>query len=494
MIIPAPTRLVAREGGLRLGPATRLHAPTEIAELVRELIGPATGLPLAAGGRDREDTVSLVLVDDPELGAEGYRLTITPDGVRAAAAAPAGLRWAVQTIRQLLPTEGYAESPVAGVDWWLPAVEILDVPRYAWRGSLLDVARWCHPLPFLHRYVDLLAMHKLNTLHLHLTDDQGWRFEVHRYPRLTEVGSVRAESAAGHHRDGRFDGVPHGGFYTQRELRDLVAYAARRGVRIMPEIDLPGHTQAAIAAYPELGNAPARRLPVRTAWGISTHVLNVSDETVRFVRNVLDELVDVFPFTYVHVGGDEVPSDEWAANPAAGKLAAELGLADVGGLLGWWAGQLADHLGGHGRRVAVWDELLGHGAPPDATVFAWRGEDQVRAALDAGFPVVAAPFTHTYLDWAESDRPDEPLAIAGTLPLERVHGFDPGPVLGVQGQLWSEYLATTDLVEWRAFPRLAALAEVGWSADRGEFPEFRARLADHLRRLDRLGVRYRPLS
>jgi hexosaminidase len=494
MIIPAPSSLVTHQGGFTLGPATRLHAPTEIAALCRELIGPATGLPLAEGGRDRDETVSLDLFDDPELGAEGCRLNVGPDRVRATAAAPSGLRWAVQTIRQLLPSDVYAESPVAGVEWRLPAVEIVDVPRYAWRGSLLDVARWCHPLPFLHRYVDLLAMHKLNTLHLHLTDDQGWRFEVRRYPLLTEVGGRRTESSAGHARHGRFDGSPHGGFYTQRELRDLVAYAARRGVRVMPEIDLPGHTQAAIAAYPELGNDPTRRLPVRTAWGISTHVLNVADSTVRFVRNVLDELVDVFPFKHVHVGGDEVPPDEWAANPAAGKLAAELGLDGVHDLLGWWTGQLAEHLAGHGRRVAVWDELLDHGAPKDATVFAWRGQDRIGAALDAGQRVVAAPYTHTYLDWAESAGPDEPLAIAGTLPLERVYGFEPGPVYGVQGQLWSEYLPTTALVEWRAFPRLAALAEVGWSAGRSDFGAFRDRLACHLRRLDRLGVGYRPLD
>jgi hexosaminidase len=492
MIIPAPTRLTAGEGEFVLGDATRLHAPDEVAALLRELIGPATGLALADGGRDGEDMISLILVDDPELGAEGYRLSVTPGGVRAAAAAPAGLRWAVQTIRQLLPADVYADGPVAGVEWRMPAVEILDVPRYAWRGCLLDVARWCHPVGFLHRFVDLLAMHKLNTLHLHLTDDQGWRFEVRRYPRLTEIGSVRAESSAGHAREKRFDGVPHGGFYTQGELRDLVAYAAGRGVRVMPEVDLPGHTQAAIAAYPELGNDPSRGLPVRTSWGISKHVLNVADGTVRFMRNVLDELVDVFPFAYVHIGGDEVPPNEWAASPAAGKRAADLGLERVGDLVGWWAGQLADHLAEHGRRAAVWDELLEHGAPAGALVFAWRGEDRVRAALAAGHEVIAAPYTHTYLDWAESDRPDEPLAIAGTLPLDRVYGYRPGPALGVQGQLWSEYLPRPELVEWRAFPRLAALAEVGWSPEPGRIAAFRSRLGEHLCRLGRLGVGYRP--
>jgi len=478
MIVPRPTTLTPLPGEFRFTDETTLSAPDAVADLAREVLG----RPLPPGGAP--GGITMRLVDEAALGPEGYRLRVTADGVEALALTEDGLRWAVQTLRQLLPVEG---EPV------VPAVEIRDVPRYAWRGSLLDVARWCHPLPFLYRYVDLLALHKLNTLHLHLTDDQGWRFEVRKYPLLTEVGGFRRESAAGHAREERFDGVPHGGFYTQAELRDLVAYAARRGVRIMPEVDMPGHTQAAIAAYPHLGNDPTRRLEVRTSWGISTHVLNVEDATVDFMRDVLDELVDVFPFEYVHVGGDEVPPDEWAASPAAKARMAGEGLSTVDGLLGWWMRQLSAHLARHGRRMAAWDEIIEHAPPTDTTIVAWRGVDRVEAALRAGLPVIAAPFTHTYFDWAESDAPDEPLAIAGVLPLETVYGYDPGDVLGTQGQLWSEYLPTTDMVEWRAFPRLAALAEVAWSGS-GDYAEFRARLATHLRRLDALGVNYRPLD
>ena len=478
MIVPRPTTLTPLPGEFRLTDDTTLCAPDAVADLAREVLGRTFPPGGAAAG------ITMRLVDEAALGPEGYRLRITADGVEALAHTEGGLRWAVQTLRQLLPAEG---EPV------LPAVEIRDVPRYAWRGSLLDVARWCHPLPFLYRYVDLLALHKLNTLHLHLTDDQGWRFEVRKYPLLTEVGGFRRESTAGHRREDRFDGVPHGGFYTQAELRDLVAYAARRGVRIMPEVDMPGHTQAAIAAYPHLGNEPGRRLEVRTSWGISTHVLNVEDVTVSFMRDVLDELVDVFPFEYVHVGGDEVPPDEWAASPAAKARMASEGLSKVEDLLGWWMRQLSAHLAGHGRRMAAWDEIIEYAPPADTTIVAWRGVDRVEAARRAGLRVVAAPFTHTYFDWAESDGPDEPLAIAGVVPLETVYGYDPGDVLGTQGQLWSEYLPTTDLVEWRAFPRLAALAEVAWSGS-GDYAEFRARLSTHLRRLDALGVNYRPLD
>jgi len=504
MLLPRPGRLRWAAGHFGLDGTTRLHAPPDIADLTRELLFPATGWALPEAPGPGDGVISLRTGAEPSLGAEGYRLRITPTGVRAVAATRDGLRWAVQTLRQLLPEAVYAAGPVRGIDWRLPAVEIVDVPAYAWRGSLLDVARWCHPLPFLYRYVDLLAMHKLNTLHLHLTDDQGWRFEVSRYPRLTEVGGFRRFSPAGHARDGRFDDVPHGGFYRQAELRDLVGYAARRGVRIMPEIDLPGHAQAAIAAYPELGNDPGRRLPVGTTWGISTHVLNLAGTTLDVIRDILDEVTDVFPFEYLHVGGDEVPTAEWAASPAALARVAELGLTRVAGLQGWWTGLLAAHLAQGGRRTAVWDELLDRGVPAGATIFAWRGADRIDAARQAGLPVVAAPYSHTYFDWAESDGPDEPLAIAGVLPLERVYGFQPGEVLGVQGQLWSEYLPTPDRVQWRAFPRLAALAEVGWSGSTpvGEdatvpaevFAEFRQRLTGHLRRLDRLGVSYRPLD
>ncbi|MEO3749177.1 beta-N-acetylhexosaminidase [Streptomyces sp. B6B3] len=485
-LIPRPHSVRTGEGHLTLGPDAGVHAPAEIAELVRET------LDLTGAGADAPETadptetaeIRLSLADDPELGTEGYRLLVAADGVRGTAGTLAGLRWAVQTLRQL-----------RGRDGRLPHVEIVDRPRYGWRGAHLDVARWCHPLPFLYRYVDLLALHKLNTLHLHLTDDQGWRFEVQRYPRLTEVGGFRDGSSVGHSREGRTDDVPHGGYYSQRELRELVAHAARRGVRIMPEIDAPGHMQAAIAAYPWLGNDPERRLPVRREWGISRHVLNTSDRAVEFVRHVLDEVADVFPFGYVHIGGDEVPPHEWAASADAARRVAAEGLSGPEELLGWWSRQLADHLAGLGRRAAVWDELIEHGVPEGAAVFAWRGEKRVRRALAAGLDTVAAPEEFTYLDWAESDAPDEPLAIRGLLPLSKVYGYEPkDAVLGVQGQVWSEYLPTTELVEWRAFPRLAALAEVGWSAEERDFPAFHRRLTGHLPLLDALGVGYRPLD
>jgi len=253
VLVPRPTSLTVTDGHLAHAPVP--SGPADIVALARELMGDAA-------------TGAFSLAEDPELAEEGYRLTIDEHGVRATAQTEAGLRWAVQTLRQMPE---------------LPFCDIVDVPRYAWRGALLDVARWCHPIAFVHKFVDLLAMHKLNTLHLHLTDDQGWRFEVRKYPRLAEIGGFRSESMAGLWHEKRYDGTPHGGFYTQAELRELVAYAARRGVRVMPELDLPGHMQAAITAYPHLGNDPDRQLEVRKTWGISKHILNCEPETVAFV-------------------------------------------------------------------------------------------------------------------------------------------------------------------------------------------------------------------
>jgi hexosaminidase len=489
-LVPRPISCSARDGAFVITQSTPLRAPEPLAELVRELLGPATGYPFGPGSGG----IELTVIDEATLGAEGYRLTVAPDGIRAAGT-EAGLRWAVQTLRQLLPVEIFSDRVVPDAHWEIGCVEIVDTPRYAWRGGLLDVARWCHPIGFLYRYVDLLALHKLNRLHLHLTDDQGWRFEVKRYPKLTEVGGWRSESNAGHAREGRFDGTPHGGWYTQQELRDLVGYAARRGVSVMPEIDVPGHMQAAISAYPWLGNDPDRQLPVRTSWGISQHILNVQDATAEFVEHVLDEVAEVFPFEFVHLGGDEVPPDEWLSSAAARRRADACGLSRVDGLVGWWAGRLAAHLARRGRRIGVWDELLDRGAPPGSVVFAWQDSSRVAAAQEAGFRVVAVPQEYAYFDWAESDSPTEPLAIRGTLPLSTVYGYRPGEVYGVQGQLWSEYTPTPALVEYRAFPRLSAFAEIGWAAPQErDLAEFTGRLSGHLRRLDALGVHYRPLD
>jgi hexosaminidase len=454
--------------------------------------GPGVMSLVADGARPDADAPGpgvMSLVADGARPDEAYRLTVDAGQVVAVAAGDAGLRWAVQALRQLMPPEIYGKEARPDLRWTIAAARIEDRPRYAWRGLMLDVGRWYKPVEWLYTVVDLIAMHRMNVLHLHLTDDQGWRFEVKRYPRLTTVGGHRRESPLGLDSAGAGDGVPHGGFYTQEQLRALVAYARERGVTIVPEIDVPGHTQAAIAAYPELGNVPDRPVEVWTRFGISERVLNAEERTVRFFTDVLDELLDVFPSPYIHLGGDEVPTREWTGSPRI----AELGLREPGDLLGWWLDRLTTHVTARGRRAVIWDEGVRQ-APDQAVVMAWRDEDRVAAARAAGHDVVAAPHTSTYLNYPAAAGPSEPLSIGsdgshGPLPLAKVHAYDPGPVLGVQASLWTEYAASPARAEYDLMPRLAAMAEVGWGT-RGDLATL---LPEHLRRLDAAGIGYRPL-
>ncbi|HLI45009.1 MAG TPA: beta-N-acetylhexosaminidase [Acidimicrobiales bacterium] len=439
---------------------------------------------------------------------ETYRLEVGGGRVRVTAGAPAGAFYALQTLRQLLPDALYRSAalppdPCPPID--VPEAVVEDGPRCRWRGVHLDVARHFMPLPFLLRLVDLAAVHKLNVLHLHLTDDQGWRVPVPAYPRLIEVGAWRRESPLNHWSEPpQGDGRPHGGFYQREDLEELVAYAAERHVTVLPEIDMPGHMAAAIAAYPELGNG-RRPLEVRTRWGISSHVLNLEEETVRFCEEVLTEVAGIFPGTHLHIGGDECPTKEWEApeNRRAAQLMAEHSMSSPAELQGWFTARIAGHLRRLGRTLVGWDEILDAGAPEDAVVMSWRGEEGGIAAAAAGHDVVMAPQQWLYFDWAYEDSPAEPVAILAATSLERVYSYDPVAsipaehrhhVLGLQAQLWTEYVSTPEHAEYLYFPRLCASAEVAWSPPERDFAEFEARLAAHLGRLRAMGVNYRPLS
>ncbi|TDE14138.1 beta-N-acetylhexosaminidase [Jiangella asiatica] len=462
------------------------------------LAGTGTRPPVVAAG---DPAASIVLRTDPAASdrPEGYTLMVRPERVELAGSTPEALSRAVQTFRQLLPPAALRRSPVAAAPTVIGCCRIEDAPRYSWRGVHLDVARHFMPVSFVLRMIDLAALHRLNVLHLHLTDDQGWRIAVPSHPRLTEVSAWRAETVIG--RTDAFDGTPHGGFYTLDDLREIVGYAAARSVTVVPEIDLPGHVQAVLAAYPELGNT-GRPVDVRRTWGVSTNVLAPTDEALGFARDVLDTVLDVFPGPWVHLGGDECPRTEWRASPAAAIRAAELGLGSVDELQSWFLRQLHGHVTARGRRVVGWDEVADDGGMPvDTVVMAWRDSDRGVAAIKAGHDVVMCPEQVTYFDHYQSDGQDEPLAIGGLTTVEDVaawtppNGDGPGRVLGVQGQHWSEYLPTPAAVEYAAFPRLSALAEVGWTApERRDAGDLLRRLPAHLRRLDALGVNYRPLE
>ena len=466
---------------------------------LRSALSPATGFALPRAG-DAE-TASIELIHSPGLDAEAYRLEVTQARVTIAAATPAGAFYGVQTLRQLLPTAVYSADFVDGVDWKIPAVVIADSPRFAWRGMHLDVGRHFMPVEFVLRFIDALAMHKMNRFHWHLTEDQGWRIEIRKYPRLTEVGAWRAESER-MFLSSEMDGTPHGGFYTQEEIRRIVAYAAERHVTIVPEIEMPGHAQAAIAAYPELGNTGVA-LPVRTRWGVNEHILNTDESTILFLQEVLAEVVELFPGPYVHLGGDEVPKDEWEASARVQAQIAELGLEDERALQAWFFGRMEEFLSGHGRRMVGWDEILQGGTRAKQTVvMSWRGVEPGIRAARAGYDVVMAPTSPTYFDYLQSGNDDEPPAIPRINRLADVYAFDPLPeglgddaaarVLGAQGQLWTELMPTPDHVSYMAFPRTAALAEVLWlEPEQKDYSAFRQRLDRHLERLDRMGLPFR---
>ena len=490
------------------------------AEQLAAWLRPATSFPLPIQHPqsplpDPRSEIALVLnAGQTELGEEGYTIEVQPRRIELRAATEAGLFYAAQTLRQLLPPQIYESSPPedpSTVSWLVPGVKIADQPRFGWRGAHVDCSRHFMPLEAVKKFIDTLALHKMNVFHWHLTDDQGWRIEIKQYPKLTEVGGWRTETRVGHERDEnvRFDGTAHGGFYTQDEAREVVAYAAERHVAVLPEIEMPGHAMAAISAYAELGNADELDKVVveaATHWGIFNAVLNVDDNTIAFFKNVLGEVLDIFPNQYIHVGGDECPKDEWKQSENAQKRIRALGLKDEEELQSWFIRQMDDYLTSQGRTLIGWDEILEGGLAQNAVVMSWRGEQGGIAAAKAGHDVVMASNTHTYFDYYQSqDRANEPLGIGNFLPLARVYSYEPIPaeldaaqakhVLGAQCQHWTEYIPDAAQLEYMDFPRTCALSEVLWSPREGRsYEDFSSRLPTHLLRLGALKVNFRPLD
>ena len=512
-VVPQPVKETRRPGHFTLGSRTVISTDAVSLPLGHQLaryLEPATGFTFrvqtgAAPARSislrRDRTLS-------KVGPEGYVLDVRPTGVVVRAPEAAGLFYAIQTIRQLLPAPIFRAAPVKGVDWTMPAVSIEDYPRFQWRGGHLDVARHFQPKEFVRKYIDLLALHKMNTFHWHLTEDQGWRIEIKQYPKLTEVGAWRNETLIGRPRraaDQTFDGKRHGGFYTQEDAREIVAYAQARFITVVPEIEMPGHAIAAIAAYPELG-VTGQPMEVAKTWGVFSDILNAEPSTVRFMQNVLAEVMNIFPSRYVHVGGDEADKAKWKTSERIQARIKELKLADEHELQSWFIRQMDSYLVSHKRRLVGWDEILEGGLAENAVVMSWRGTKGGIEAARAKHDVIMAPTSHTYMDYYQSkDQAKEPLAIGNFLPLETVYGFEPIPadlepeyvkhILGAQGQLWTEYMPTPKQVEYMAFPRMSALAEVVWTPkELKNYSGFLDRLATHLARLAALDVNYRPLD
>ncbi|HEX6347128.1 beta-N-acetylhexosaminidase [Umezawaea sp.] len=498
MIVPPPKHLVRLPGRFTLDAATAVRTGAGAAQAVHLLRGYLRPFGAALPPSPDGDLVLAVNPALAHLGAEGYELRVDQDNVRLRAATAAGLLHGVQSLRQLLPVD--PTGPIA-----LPCVDVRDVPAFPWRGAMLDVARHFMPISFLHRFVDLLALHKLTVLHLHLTDDQGWRMPVPGYPRLTEVGGWRSESMVGPAGSTRFDSSPHGGAYTTAELRGLVAHAAERGVTVMPEIEMPGHARAALAAYPHLGNFPDRHLPVWTSWGVSEEVFGVQESTMDFCRAVLEEVMDVFPSRHVHIGGDECPTSEWGRSPLALERVRAEGLAGPEALHGWFLRRISEFLLDNGRAPVCWDE--GGGAadlPRETTVMVWRDPVHGLESARNGHPVIMTPWRSTYLDYPQTDAADELAGQpSGVVTLRDVYtqelpppGWSPEEsalVLGTQAQLWTEFVPDPSHAEYLAFPRLCALAGNAWSGG-GDWKGFLDDMRRHEERLAALSVRHRPLG
>ncbi|WP_460801377.1 beta-N-acetylhexosaminidase [Microbacterium sp. GXF6406] len=505
-IIPRPRQAEFGHGSCALTGSVSVTAPVEAADATALLTEH-----LWAGARVRVDITagdagSIRFELDESLAAEAYRLDVAEDGIVIAAAGSAGFRHGVVTLLQLCGEGIWRAASALLRTITIPACRIEDEPAFAWRGVMIDVARHFLPVREIHRIVDLLAMHKLNRLHFHLTDDQGWRVQINAYPRLTEIGAWRNRT-----QEGAADATapevirPHGGYYTQDDIREIVAYAAARGVEVVPEIDLPGHSQAAIAAYPELGvpgsDGAQPQVEVYPRWGVSAYPLNAEESTVDFFRTVLDELLDLFPSADIGLGGDEVPAGPWEADPRSQELARERGLGGPRELQFWFLEQLRQHIDKRGRRMLAWDEVLEHEVTSDVTVLGWRGDAGIGEALRRGVPVVACPDNKMYFDYRQSDDPREPIPVGVVVGVEEVYGFEPVPawatpeqaalVRGAQANLWAEHLDSGRNRDYMLWPRGCALGEVLWSGTGGDFAEFSERLAVHLTRLDERGVEYR---
>lgn len=483
-IVPYPNHLEAGRGTYRVTdrPVTCDSRTDERTQ--RAVVGFAARLATVTGGTnpvtvaDEMPASGIRFVTDESLPAEGYELNVDGEGIEVRASQFPGFLYALQSLEQLLPAAVYGTEPAPDAAWEVPCVKIADAPRFAYRGMHLDVARHFFSVDEVKRYIDVMAIHKLNTLHWHLTDDQGWRIEIKRYPELTAVGSIRKATVV-RKEWGTYDGTPYGGFYTQDEIRDVVKYAADRGVTVIPEIDLPGHMLAALTAYPELG-CTGGPYEVWGRWGVADDVLCPGREkTFEFLEGVLTEVMELFPSEYIHIGGDECPKVRWEKCPRCQAKIRQLGLKDDGEhtaehyLQSYVTDRIGKFLAQHGRRIIGWDEILEGRAPSDAVVMSWRGSEGGIAAAKLGHDVIMTPNSHFYFDYYQSlDTDAEPFGIGGYIPMEQVYSYDPAfpeltpeqqkHILGVQANLWTEYVLSDEHLEYMLLPRLAALSEVQW--------------------------------
>ena len=506
-VIPMPHEIVAAHGSpFVLKSGVKILYPEgnaqmqRNAELLAEYLKTATGKDFAVeAGTEGKNAIVLALGVDNK-NPEAYELKVAGEGVTVKGATEAGVFYGIQTLRKSLPV-------AVGANISLPAVDIKDAPRFAYRGAHFDTSRHFFTVDEVKTYIDMLALHNMNRMHWHFTEDQGWRIEIKKYPKLTEIGSKRSETVIGKN-SGKYDGVPHEGFYTQEEAKEIVKYAAERFITVIPEIDIPGHMQAALASYPELG-CTGGPYEVWKMWGVSEDVLCIgNDQSLKFLEDVFAELIEIFPSEYIHIGGDECPKVRWAQCPKCQARIKQLGLKSDAKhtkeerLQSYVISHVEKFLNEHGRQIIGWDEILEGGLAPNATVMSWRGEGGGIEAAKQHHDVIMTPNTYLYFDYYQSkDTDNEPLAIGGYLPVERVYSYEPMPksltpdeqkyIKGVQANLWTEYIPTFSHAQYMVLPRWAALAEVQWSApEKKDYANFLSRLPRLIQWYDAEGYNY----
>lgn len=503
-VIPVPVSLTQNEGVFKVGKNMAFQASTPEAKTVAEFFASklnlATGYQVTVGDKKVSNGISLIIDESLDVNNEGYTLDVTANGATVKAKTPQGLFYGMQTFMQLLPAEVESPVVVSGIAWTAPCVSVKDEPRFGYRGFMLDPCRHFIPVENVKKQIDVLSLFKINRMHWHLTDDQGWRIEIKKYPKLTEVGAKRIEG----------EGTEYGGFYTQEEIKEVVKYAADRFVTVIPELELPGHEMAAIAGYPELSCKGEQSTP-RIIWGVEDIVMCAGkEETFKFLEDVIDEIAPLFPSEYFHIGGDECPKISWKQCPLCQKRIKEEGLkgdkqhSAEERLQSYFVQRMEKYLSGkYGKKIIGWDEILEGGLAPSATVMSWRGEAGGIAAANMDHDVIMTPGSGgMYLDQYQGDSKIEPVTIGGYATIEKVYSYNPIPdtlvatgkaqhILGVQCNNWSEYMYNTDLMEYRMYPRALAVAEIGWSPlTRKDYKDFERRLDNALVRLDAHNINY----
>ena len=513
-IIPQPVSVKEGEGTFSLTPATKIvlygSGLQKQAKFFNDYLQKFYGFKLNVVESGSAKGSSIVLNYDKMNNSipGAYGLTVKDKQVYIGGDNAAGIFYGIQTLIQLLPVEPSKSLAI-------PQVSIVDSPRFAYRGMMLDVGRHFFPVSFVKQYIDFLAMHKINTFHWHLTEDQGWRIEIKKYPKLTQVGSCRNGTVIGHHPGTGNDNTKDCGFYTQEQIKEVVKYASDRFITVIPEIEMPGHSSAAIAAYPKLScfpdeatepakgatwAGPKTGKQVQQAWGVYSDVYCPSEYTFKFLQDVIDEVVQLFPSKYIHIGGDECPKDAWKRSEFCQKLIKEKGLKDEHGLQSYFIQRIEKYINSKGRAIIGWDEILEGGLAPNATVMSWRGEEGGIEAAKQKHKVIMTPSGYVYFDHSQIKN-DDSLTIGGFLPLEKVYNYNPLPkelseeqqkyILGAQANVWTEYMSNPSKVEYMIFPRMEALSEVLWSRQEDKnYPDFRKRLDTQLKRYDLWKVKY----